>query len=111
MSSDPAADILSAEQREAAARARLTASLQLLQARLAPSALAGRAKLRLTDAASNGAEAAKRNPLPVLGAGLAAGLFLARHRIVGLFRRKRRDAPQPPNPTSPPNPPKDKKHD
>ena len=87
---DAAANILAAERREAQARERLTASLQLLQARLKPKAIARRAQLRLTDAASTGADAAKRNPLPVIGAGVAAGLFLARHRIVGLFRRKKK---------------------
>ena len=89
-------DIRNAELREAEARARLTASLQLLQARLTPKALARDARLRLTDAASNSADAAKRNPLPVIGAGIAAGLFLARHRIAGLFRRKPKRVPAQP---------------
>lgn len=94
MSNDPAADIIAAEHREALARARLTASIQLLKARLTPRALARDARLRLTDAASNGAVAAKRNPLPIIGAGVAAGLFLARHRIAGLFRRKQTARPR-----------------
>lgn len=96
MSDHPATDIGLAERREAEARARLTASLQLLKARLTPKALARDARLRLTDAASSGAVVAKRNPLPIIGAGVAAGLFLARHRIAGLFRR-RRTTPRPPS--------------
>ncbi len=103
MSDDPAADILAAERREALARARLTASLQLLQARLKPKSLVRDARLRLTDAASDGVVAARRNPLPIIGAGIAAGLFLARHRIVGLFRRK----PSKPRRSSPRSPSKD----
>ncbi len=86
---DPVVGLHAAERREAEARARLTASLQLLQSRLKPAALARDARLRITDAASTGAGAAKRNPLPVIGAGVAAGLFLARKRIVRLFRRKK----------------------
>lgn len=111
MSQDPAADIRTAERREAEARARLAASLQLIQARLKPAALAGRARLRLTDAASTGADAARRNPLPVIGAGVAAGLFLARHRIARLFRRKNKlTAPARPRPPAPPSS-KDPSHD
>lgn len=107
MSDDPAAAIRDAQRREVEARARLTASLQLLQARLKPKSLARRAQLRLTDAAGSGAQRARRNPLPVIGAVAAAGLFLARHRIARLFRRQPpAAAPQPPRP---PSPPKDKK--
>lgn len=102
-------DIRTAELREAQARERLSASLQLLQARLTPRALARDARLRLTDAASTGADAAKRNPLPVIGAGVAAGLFLARHRIARLFRRKPK--PVPAQPRSHEAPPKDLTHD
>lgn len=87
MSIDPAAAILAAQRREAEARQRLAASLQLLQARFTPKALVRNAQLRLTDAATNGAQVARRNTLPIIGAGVVAGVFLARHRIAGLFRR------------------------
>lgn len=107
---DAASDIRIAEQREVEARERLTVSLQLLQARLTPKALARDARLRLTDAASNGADAARRNPLPVIGAGIAAGLFLARHRIAGLFRRKKK-LTVPAQARSHSSPPKDHAHD
>lgn len=90
MSLDAALEIKAAERREAEARQRLTASLQLLQARFAPKALVRNAQLRLTDAAANGAHVARRNPLPIIGAGVVAGIFLARRRIFGLFRRKKK---------------------
>jgi hypothetical protein len=107
---DPAADIRAAERREAEARERLTTSLQLLQSRLTPKALARRAQLRLTDAANTGAETARRNPLPVIGAGVAAGLFLARHRIARLFRRKK-PLTVPAQPRSHSSSPEDHSHD
>lgn len=107
---DPATDLLAAERREAEARERLTASLQLLQSRLRPAALARDARLRITDAASSGAGAAKRNPLPIIGAGVAAGLFLARKRIFRLIRgKKKRTAPA--KPRSHDTSPKDHRHD
>ena len=90
MSIDAGAAIRAAERREAEARQRLAASLQLLQARFTPKALVRNAQLRLTDAATSGAEVARRNPLPVIGAGIVAAAFLARHRIAGLFRRKKK---------------------
>ncbi|MBV9750863.1 MAG: hypothetical protein JO157_18810 [Acetobacteraceae bacterium] len=108
---DPALDIRSAERREAEARQRLTASLQLLQARLTPKALARNARLRITDAASNGADAARQNPLPVIGAGVAAGLFLARHRIARLFRRKKKLTVPAQARSHPSSPPEDHSHD
>lgn len=86
------ADIRAAQLREAAARARLTDTLHELQARLNLKALAREGARKVADAgqsaARNGADAARRNPAPAIGAAAVALLFLARHRIVGLFRRQ-----------------------
>lgn len=78
-----------------AARARVTQTLGDLQDRLNPRTLARNAARELTEAggviADKGAHTLKRNPGAVAGATAVAGLFLARHRIAGLFRRKSRD--------------------
>ncbi len=77
------------------ARARVTQTLGQLQDRLNPKTLARNAARDLTEAGSviadKGAHTLKRNPGTVAGATAVAGLFLARHRIAGLFRRKSRD--------------------
>ena len=89
---DPAADIAAAERRAAQARERLSGSLQLLQARLKPRTLARDAAQSAAAAGQNAARAgvdvARHHPGPVAGAVAAAGLFLARHRIAALFRRR-----------------------
>ncbi|TXC71119.1 DUF3618 domain-containing protein [Sphingomonas ginsenosidivorax] len=78
-----------------AARARVTQTLGELQDRLNPRTLARNAARDLTEAGSviadKGAHTLKRNPGAVAGATAVAGLFLARHRIAGLFRRRSRD--------------------
>ncbi len=77
------------------ARARVTQTLGQLQDRLNPRTLARNAARDLTEAgtviADKGAHTLKRNPGAVAGATAVAGLFLARHRIFNLFRRKSRD--------------------
>lgn len=91
---DPAADIRDAERREALARERLTDTLHELQAKLNPKALAREGARKVAgagqSAARNGADAARRNPAPVAGAAAVGVLFLARKRIAGLFRRKKK---------------------
>lgn len=91
---DPAADIAAAERREAEARERLTETLHELQAKLNPKALAREGARKVADAgqsaASRGADVARRNPAPVAGAAALGVLFLARRRIAGLFRRKKK---------------------
>jgi hypothetical protein len=81
------------------ARARVTQTLGQLQERLNPRTLAHKAARDLTEAgtvlADKGAHTLKRNPGTVAGATALAGLFLARHQIAGLFRRKSRDETDP----------------
>ncbi|MEG3164305.1 DUF3618 domain-containing protein [Sphingomonas sp. PB2P19] len=78
-----------------AARARVARTLGELQERLNPKTLARKAARDLTEAgtvlADKSAHTLKRNPGTVAGVTALAGLFLARHRIFGLFRRKPRD--------------------
>lgn len=92
MSDDPAADIRAAALREAQARARMTQTLREVRARLAPGALAREGARKVADAgqsaARNGADAARRNAAGLAGAIALGALFLARHRIAALFRRK-----------------------
>jgi hypothetical protein len=87
--------IAAAEAERDVARARVTRTLGELQDRLNPRTLARNAARDLTEAggviADKGAHTLKRNPGAVAGATAVAGLFLARHRIAGLFRRKSRD--------------------
>lgn len=94
---DPAAEIKAAEQREALARQQLTGTLQELQARLNPKALAREGARKVADAgqtaANKGADAARRNPAPVAGAAAVGVLFLSRRRIAALFRRKKKTLP------------------
>lgn len=91
---DPAAEIRAAEQREALARQKLTGTLQELQARLSPKALAREGARKVADAgqsaATKGADVARRNPAPVAGAAAVGVLFLSRRRIAALFRRKKK---------------------
>lgn len=91
--------LMKAELERDAARARVTQTLGDLQERLNPKTLARNAARDLTEAGSviadKGAHTLKRNPGAVAGATAVAGLFLARHRIAGLFRRKSRDQVDP----------------
>lgn len=102
---DPAEEIRAAEQREALARQKLTGTLQELQARLNPKALAREGARKVADAgqsaASKGADVARRNPAPVAGAAAVGVLFLARRRIAGLFRRKKKKLTVPAQARSP----------
>jgi hypothetical protein len=92
-------DLAQAERDRDAARARVTQTLGALQDRLNPRTLALKAARDLTEAgtvlADKSAHTLKRNPGTVAGVTALAGLFLARHRIFGLFRRKSRDQVDP----------------
>jgi len=89
---DPATRLADAELEAAGARERLSSTLGKLQVRLNPRALALQAARDVSDrggaAAQASLNAAVRNPGAVAGATAVAGLFLARHRIASLFRRK-----------------------
>lgn len=91
---DPAADIKAAERRAEAAKARLADDMHRLQAKLSPKTLARDVARTASDKgqtyARAGMDAAKNNPAPVAGAVAATGLFLLRHRIAALFRRKKK---------------------
>ncbi|HEU0045136.1 phosphatase [Sphingomonas sp.] len=93
-SPDPVADVQAAERRAALAKERLAESAHRLQAKLNPKTLAREAARSATDKgrtyARAGVDAARQNPAPVAGAVAATGLFLLRHRIAGLFRRKQK---------------------
>ena len=88
----PSPQLLAAEAEAVAARARLNATLQRVQARLEPRRLARETVRDVTDASSvaaqRGVAAARGNPGALAGAVAIAGLFLGRHRIAALFRRK-----------------------
>lgn len=99
----PADAVAAAERRANAARERLTGDLHKLQDRLNPKTLARDAMHRATDAgrsaartaadkgqtaAREGLDFARDNPAPVAGAVAVTGLFVLRHRIARLFRRK-----------------------
>lgn len=87
---DPAADVQAAEARAAAAKERLSDDVHRLQAKLAPKALARDAAQAASDKGQDAMRAARANPLPVAGAVGATVLFLLRHRIAALFRRKKK---------------------
>ncbi|MCP3733797.1 DUF3618 domain-containing protein [Sphingomonas sp. RP10(2022)] len=95
--SDPATRLAAAEVEAALARNRLSATLGKLQVRLNPRTLARTAARDVADkgsaAAQAGLDTAVRNPGAVAGATALAGLFLARHRIAHLFRRKPKHKP------------------
>lgn len=88
----PGARLSEAEAEAAAARERLSGTLRKLQTRLNPRDLAVQAARDVADkgqaAAQAGLDTAVRNPGAVAGVTAVAGLFLARRRIAGLFRRK-----------------------
>lgn len=74
------------------ARDRLSATLADLQERLDPRILARTAARDAQEAGERaarvGADTVRRNPGATAGLAALAGLFLARHRIAALFRRK-----------------------
>lgn len=86
-------DLATAQRERAAARDRVTRTLGEIQDRVNPKTVARNAARDLTDAgtaiAATGVETARRNPGALAGVTALAGLFLARHRIVALFRRAR----------------------
>ena len=94
---EPTLRLAEAEAEAAAARERLNATLGKLQVRLNPRTLALQAAREITDKGGAAAQAslntAVRNPGAVAGATAVAGLFLARHRIATLFRRKPKHKP------------------
>lgn len=94
---DAAARLAEAEAQAAIARERLLATVGKLQVKLNPKALALQAARDVADKGGAAAQAsldtAARNPGAVAGATAIAGLFLARHRIASLFRRKPKHKP------------------
>lgn len=80
-----------AEARSTAARARLSATLSLLQARLNPRALAHEATTNMVEkgkaVAAEGLETAKQNPVAIAGGAAAIGLVLARRPLTRLLQR------------------------
>ncbi len=94
---DPATRLADAELEAAVARERLSSTLGKLQVKLNPRTLARQAARDVADKGGAAAQAsldtAVRNPGAVAGATAVAGLFLARHRIVALFRRKPKHKP------------------
>ena len=92
MNETPAEHRARAEAEVEHARARASATLNRLQDRLNPRVLARRAALEAQDAGEKaarfGADALRRNPATCASIVAAAGLFLARHRIAKLFRRR-----------------------
>jgi len=93
----PGIRLAEAELEAAAARERLSATVGKLQVKLNPKTLALQAARDVADKGGAAAQAsldtAVRNPGAVAGATAVAGLFLARHRIAGLFRRKPKHKP------------------
>lgn len=93
---DPVIRLAAAEQEAEAARARMNGTVALLQERLEPKRLAREARGGLIDARDAAVERAgdiaRRRPGALAGAVAAAGLFLGRHRIARLLRRRRTKA-------------------
>lgn len=82
--------VTAAEQRATLAKERLMGTVHQLQAKLQPKALVREAAQAAADKGQQAAQVAKDNPLPIAGAVAVTGLFLLRHRIASLFRRKKR---------------------
>ncbi|HEU0065934.1 MAG TPA: phosphatase [Sphingomonas sp.] len=89
----PAETLFAAEARTVIARERLSTTVANLQAKLDPRELALKAKQDVTIAGNAALDTAKGNPQAVAGAAAITIVFLARHRIMRLFRRRRADAP------------------
>lgn len=70
------------------ARRRLFDTWAVLQDKLSPRQIARRAARDAAEKGNAAAEIARRNPGAAAGVTALAGLFLARHRIASLFRRK-----------------------
>lgn len=95
--SDPVTRLAEAEAKAAAARARLSVTMSALQDRLEPRRLAQEARRGLADAGNVAAEqardAVRQRPGALAGVVAVAGLFLARHRIAGLFHKRKATVP------------------
>lgn len=78
-----------AELRAAAARTRLHGTVEALQAKVAPAALARSAAEGGTRALAAGADAARANPGKLAGVAAIIGLVFARKRIAALVRKSR----------------------
>jgi hypothetical protein len=79
-----------AEREKEGARRRLFRTLGVIQDRVSPRQIARRAARDAAEKGQTAVDAARRNPGAAAGFTAAAGLFLARHHIAALFRRKRR---------------------
>ena len=86
-------ELMAAQARATAARARLNDTVETRQTQLAPDRLARIAVAEVTDSGTRAAlasvEVAKRNPAGVAGAALAVVMFLGRRRIAAGARRIR----------------------
>jgi len=98
--SDAKIHLATAEAEAAAARQKLSATVADLQARLDPSVLAEEARQVGMTAVAAGIDGAKSNPGMVATAVAATGLLLVRHRIAGVFRRRKARKPVPAAPRS-----------
>lgn len=83
-----------AEAEALAARARLSSTLETLQVRLDPKAVARKATQDVVDsgekAARAGAKVVKDNPGATAGVAAALGLFLVRKPLMALWRNRRK---------------------
>lgn len=95
---DPATRLLAAEADAALARERLSNTVGQLQDRLDPHLLAREAQAAGAAAGRAAVEGARRNPGAVAGAVATVGLFIARHRLFGLWRHRRASKPLPAQP-------------
>lgn len=93
---DPTERLTRAEADAAAARQRLAETMARLQDRLEPRRLVREARLGLADARHSAVEragvAVRRRPATLAGVVALAGLWLGRHRVVALFRRRQAEA-------------------
>ncbi len=90
---DPAKRLADAERDAAAARERLSSTVNTLQTKLDPKTLARTTVSEIADrgtaAAKAGVAGARRNPAIIAGVALIAGLFFARRPIAKAVRRGR----------------------
>lgn len=96
-------DVIAARARAAAARARLSGTIDTLQTRLSPRALARDTVDSIADSSEralrNGADTVRRNPGLAAGVVALAGLWLARDRVKAMaasLRPGRRAPAKPP---------------
>ncbi|WP_374943600.1 phosphatase [Sphingomonas sp.] len=89
----PVETLAAAEARVAVAHQRLTHTVTQLQAKLDPRERAHRAAREARIVGETATAIAKDKPEIVAGVAAAGILFLARHRIARLFRRRRKNTP------------------